>query len=134
LDALTRQLFEGANVAHVATVMPDGSPQSAPVWIDLRDDRLLFCRQEEAIGYRNLKRDPRVAISITEAGHSVRCAYVRGRVAAFVAEPQALQFLDEISIKYTGTTYPRPAPPGMVALFVEVERARSDDFTRSNGH
>ena len=80
LDPRIRALFAGPNYAHVATLMPDGSPHSAPVWIGVDGDDLVFTREESSLAMRNFRRDPRVAISIHNVEDPYECAYVRGRV------------------------------------------------------
>jgi len=59
-----RKLFEETNFAHIATVMRDGSPQVSPVWVDLRGDLILVNTAEGRVKPRNVRRDPRVALSI----------------------------------------------------------------------
>ena len=59
-----RALFEGANFGHLATLLPDGSPHSVPVWVCLVNGRIGFFTQERSRKARNLARDGRVAISI----------------------------------------------------------------------
>ena len=59
----TKQLLDGANFAHLATLMPDGSPQSVPVWVGREGDRIVICTGENSLKARNTARDPRVAIS-----------------------------------------------------------------------
>ena len=59
-----KKLFQGPNFAHLATLMPDGSPQVTVVWVDLDGDRILVNTAEGRIKPRNVRRDPRVAISI----------------------------------------------------------------------
>lgn len=59
-----RDLLEKKALAHLATLMPDGSPQSTPVWVDAHDG---FVRVNSAMGRlkdRNMRRDARVALSI----------------------------------------------------------------------
>jgi len=58
-----RQLVDRPNFAHLATLMPDGSPQSVPVWVGREGDRLLVCTGEGSLKARNTRRDPRVASS-----------------------------------------------------------------------
>ncbi|HWC07571.1 MAG TPA: pyridoxamine 5'-phosphate oxidase family protein, partial [Solirubrobacterales bacterium] len=60
-----RALFEGPNLAHVATLMADGSPHVAPVWIGVEGSDLAFVKEEESVAMANLRRDPRVAISVS---------------------------------------------------------------------
>ena len=80
IDAELRALLEGANFAHVATLMPDGSPHSVAVWAGLEDDRVVFFTQAGSQKARNLARDPRVAVSVTDHGNPYRTGRLRGRV------------------------------------------------------
>jgi len=59
-----RALFEGKNFGHLATIMADGSPQVSVVWVDVEGDNILVNTAEGRIKPRNVRRDPRVAISI----------------------------------------------------------------------
>ena len=53
-----RQLLDGANFVHLATMMPDGSPQSVPVWAGREGDRIVICTGEGSLKARNTRRDP----------------------------------------------------------------------------
>jgi PPOX class probable F420-dependent enzyme len=75
-----RALFEGANFAHVATLLPDGSPHSVPVWVCLENGCIGFFTQEGSRKARNLAHDNRVALSIADHDHPYRMAQIRGRV------------------------------------------------------
>jgi PPOX class probable F420-dependent enzyme len=75
-----RALFEGPNFGHLATVMPDGSPHTVPVWVGLEGERVAFFTQEGSQKAKNLERDARCAISITDYEQPYRSARVRGRV------------------------------------------------------
>ena len=55
-----RPLLEGRNFAHVATLLPDGSPHSVPVWVGVENDRVVFFTQEGSRKARNVEQDPRV--------------------------------------------------------------------------
>jgi PPOX class probable F420-dependent enzyme len=109
-----RELFEGANFAHVATVMPDGAPHSVAVWAGLEDDRVVFFTQPASRKARNLERDPRVAISITDYEQPYRTARVRGRVVERRESEPALAVMDRLALRYTG----RPFPMRSGVLFV----------------
>src|SRR5690242_18733805 len=63
LDDEARTLFAGPNIAHIATLLPDGSPHSVPVMIDIEDDHLAFFTSPRSRKGRNLAADDRVAIS-----------------------------------------------------------------------
>jgi PPOX class probable F420-dependent enzyme len=114
-----RMLFEGPNFGHVATVMPDGSPHTVPVWVDLEGERVAFFTQEASQKAKNLGRDPRCAISIMDQENPYRSARVRGRVVERLTGDEALEVMDRISRRYTGADFPMRS--GVVFL-VEPER------------
>ncbi len=132
LDLDSRELFSGPNYAHVATSMDDGSPHSVPVWIDVDDqDRLVFYKEDSSVGLRNLKRDPRVAISITDVEDPYRAVRVRGRVVEMRGEPEAREWLEQRAFDYIGRAYPEPVPAAGTLVFVEpnsVVYQRAEDF------
>ena len=115
-----RPLFEARNVAHVATVMPNGAPHSVPVWMGLEGERLAFFTQPGSRKARNLRADPRVAISVVDAENPYRMGQVRGRVAETLEGDPALEVMDRLAVRYTGQ--PFPMRTGVVFL-VEPERA-----------
>jgi PPOX class probable F420-dependent enzyme len=75
-----KALVRGANFAHLATLMPDGSPQAAPVWVDLEGNRILVCTGQQSVKARNVARDARVALSIVGQDNPYQEAQIRGRV------------------------------------------------------
>ena len=94
-----RELLEGTNYAHVATLLPDGSPHSVAVWIDLHDGRPFFFTQEASRKARNLAADPRVAVSITDRRNPYRSAWLRGEVAETRTGEAALELIDQMARK-----------------------------------
>ena len=118
-----KQLVDGPNFAHLATLMPDGAPQSVPVWVGREGDRLVICTGEASLKARNTRRDPRVALSIVDFHDPYREAQLRARVVERRPDP-ALAFMDPISRKYTGKPFPFRSAEGRVALVLEVEKAR----------
>lgn len=119
-----RALFRGANFAHLATVMPDGSPQVAPVWVDLEGDRILVSTSETSLKARNSGRDARVGISVVAYDNPYVEAQIRGRVVARRPDPN-FEVMDRISRKYTGKDFPfRDNPAQRVVLVIEAERAK----------
>ena len=75
-----KKLLDRPNFAHLSTLMPDGSPQSAPVWIMREGDRILLGTGEGSLKARNTRRDPRVALSIVDMDDPYSEAQLRGRV------------------------------------------------------
>ena len=118
-----KQLLDGPNFAHLATLMADGSPHSVPVWVGREGDRILVCTGEASLKARNTRRDPRVALSIVDLRDPYREAQLRARVVERRPDP-ALEIMDPISRKYTGKPFPFRNPEGRVALVLEVEKAR----------
>jgi PPOX class probable F420-dependent enzyme len=116
-------LLDGPNLAHLSTLMPDGSPQNAPVWVGREGDRILVCTGEGSLKAKNTRRDPRVALSIVDFRDPYSEAQLRGRVVERRPDPD-LALMDPISYKYTGKPFPFRNPEGRVALVIEVERAR----------
>jgi PPOX class probable F420-dependent enzyme len=100
------ELFEGPNIAHVATLMPDGSPHSVPMWVGVEGDAIAFLCSPGSRKARNLDRDERVAISITAHDNAWVMATVRGRVRERVEGDAAWEIIDRIAHKYTGGPYP----------------------------
>ena len=119
----TKRLLDGANFAHLATLMPDGSPQSVPVWAGREGDRIVICTGETSLKARNTARDPRVALSIIDFRDPYSEVQIRGRVVERRPAPD-LKLMDPISVKYTGKPFPMRQPEGRVALIVEVDKER----------
>jgi PPOX class probable F420-dependent enzyme len=128
LDHRIRALFAGPNFAHVATSMADGGPHVAPVWVGIEDDRPMFVKPERALSVANLRRDPRVAISIADVEDPYEEAHVRGRVVEFRSHEQALQWLDERSEVYLGSPYPQPPGSALTLVVVEMDRVGLSDL------
>ena len=121
LDPRIRQLFErGRNFVHLATVLPDGSPHSIPIWAILEDGRIAFFTQSTSRKARNLARDPRVALSIVDGENPYRNAQIRGRVVETVEGDAALEVIDRISQHYIGAPFPMRS--GTV-YWIEPERS-----------
>ncbi len=121
-----RRLFEAPNFANIATLMPDGSPQVTPVWVDLDGDRILVNTAEGRLKPRNVRRDPRVAISITDRNNHYSAALVRGRVVEITHEG-ADELIDKLAKKYIGQdryTWRRPGER-RVTLVIEPEHVTS---------
>lgn len=119
LDPQVRELIEGRNFAHLATVTEDGSPHSVAIWIGIEDDRPVFFTQPSSLKARNIARDPRVAFSIVDHDTPYRTARVRGRVVATREGDAALEVIDRLSQKYTGKPFPMRSG---VVYEVEVDR------------
>ena len=118
-----KSLIDRPNFAHLATLMPDGSPQSVPVWIGREGERLVICTGEGSLKAKNTRRDPRISLSIVDFGNPYEEVQIRGRVVERRPDSE-FKMLDAISRKYTGKPFPMRNPEGRVALIIAVEKER----------
>ncbi|MDQ2585184.1 TIGR03618 family F420-dependent PPOX class oxidoreductase [Saccharothrix yanglingensis] len=120
LDPDVRRVLDGTSIAHLATVLPDGAPHSVPVWVGTHGEHVVVFTGPGSRKARNLRRDPRVALSLTPVDNPFQPVVVRGRVVRWVKGDAAWEIVDRISTKYTGGPYPR-GDDRVVAL-IEPER------------
>jgi PPOX class probable F420-dependent enzyme len=118
-----KALLDRPNFAHLATLMPDGSPQSAPVWVGREGDRILICTGEGSLKAKNTGRDPRVALSVVDFHDPYQETQLRGRVVERRPDGD-FKYMDAISQKYTGKPFPFRDPEGRVVLVIEIEKQR----------
>lgn len=116
-----RALFAGTNIAHIASLLPDGSPHSVPVWVGVEGDLLAVLTGPGSRKARNVGRDPRVAISITDRERPSSMATVRGRVVERLTGDAGWAVIDRIAEKYVGGPY--PLREDRVAFLVAADHA-----------
>ena len=119
LSESDREKIEAPNLAFLATVMEDGSPQLSPVWIAMEDDKITFNTALGRLKERNMRRDPRVAISVANRDDIYDRVTIRGRVVEMIEGEIAERQIDELSRKYLGMDYSHK--PGEARLKVVVE-------------
>jgi PPOX class probable F420-dependent enzyme len=120
LDPDVRRVLDGASIAHLATVLPDGSPHITPVYVGAHGDHIVFFTGPGMRKARNLRRDPRVALSIAPAGDMFMPVVVRGRVVEWIEGEAAWEIIDRLATKYTGA--PSPRGQERVVAVIEPER------------
>lgn len=99
-------LFSKPAFAHLVTLMPDGSPQVTPVWVDLDGNTVIVNTAKGRLKDRNMKRDPRVALAVSDPANPYRYVQVRGRVSD-ITESGADTHIDKMAKKYLNQeTYP----------------------------
>ncbi len=118
-----RELLDRPNFVHFSTLLPDGSPSSTPVWAAVEGDRIVICTGEGSLKAKNVRRDPRVAISVVDFDNPYEEAQIRGRVVE-IRDDSSFKIMDAVSHKYTGKPFPMRDPKGRIALIIEVEKAR----------
>jgi PPOX class probable F420-dependent enzyme len=108
-EPVTR-LMKGKNLAFVATIMKDGSPQITPTWVDLNDNEIVINTARGRIKEKNLSRDPRIAISIADQNNPYHMVTIRGTVLDITAQG-ADDHIDKLAKKYLGVDkYPFHSP------------------------
>jgi PPOX class probable F420-dependent enzyme len=120
LDPDVRRVLDGTSMAHLATVLPDGSPHATPVFIGAHGDRIVFFTGPGSRKARNLRRDPRVALSFAPDDNPFVPVIVRGRVVEWLEGDPGWQIIDELAMKYTGAPYPRGQE--RIVAVIEPER------------
>jgi PPOX class probable F420-dependent enzyme len=120
LDPDVRRVLDGTSIAHLASVLPDGSPHATPVFVGTYRDRIVVFTGPGTRKARNLRRDPRMALSIAPADNPFEPVVVRGRVAEWLDGDAAWEIIDQLSTKYTGQPYPRGQE--RVVAVIEPER------------
>jgi PPOX class probable F420-dependent enzyme len=111
-------LLHTATLAHVATIGPKGEPHNTPVWFDWDGNHIRFSQTRDRQKFRNLERDPRLALSIVDPNNPYRNLEIRGKVVRIEEDPDLL-FLNALTKRYLGRdTYPWDQPG--VAHFIIV--------------
>ena len=119
LTAGVKKLFTNKNYGHLATLMKDGAPQVTTVWVDLDGDHILVNTAEGRVKPRNVRRDPRVAISVSDPS-GYPSATIRGRVVE-VTNEGAVAHIDKMAQKYLGQDKYPWAQPGDVRVLLVIE-------------
>jgi PPOX class probable F420-dependent enzyme len=122
MTADVRRLIDGTPIAHLATIQPDGSPHSVPLWIGTHGDGVAVLTGPGSRKARNLRRDPRVAISLTPAGTTFPPVVLHGRLTGWLEGDDGWAVIDEIARKYTGQPYDRTQERIVALIEITYER------------
>ena len=120
-------VIESDALAHVTTIDPDGRPQTTLAWVGLEGDEIVFATLPEQRKLRNLRRDPRITISIqtervTPYGlHEYLVIYGTARVTDG-GGPEVLQRLAHTYLGPDVIFPPMPDPPQGFVTRVTVDR------------
>jgi PPOX class probable F420-dependent enzyme len=112
-----RDLFSKRAFAALTTLMPDGSPQTTPVWVDTDGEYVIFNSAKGRQKDRNVRRDPRVALAIVDPDNPYRYLEIRGKVAE-ITEQGADAHIDKMAKKYLGQDkYPYRQPSEVRVIY-----------------
>ena len=95
-DKIRALATDGKNFAAVTTLMPDGTPQTTPLWIDSDGEHLLLNTEVHRQKYKNVSRDPRITVTIIDAANPYSYGEVRGEVVETVTGPEARAHIDAL--------------------------------------
>lgn len=98
-------LLRGASTCYIATTMPDGSPQLTQVWVGTDGEHVVINTVAGFQKLRNVERDPRVALAVSDPARPSAYVQIRGDVVETTTEG-AREHIDELSQKYLGRPYP----------------------------
>jgi PPOX class probable F420-dependent enzyme len=126
LNDKVHALLDGRNFASVATLNPDGGPQTSVVWV-LRDgDAVLFSSSSTRQKVRNLARDPRISLTIFDTENPYYSVEIRG-TAELIEDPDRT-LPQRLSQKYLGED-PPPEPDEIRRLIVSVTAEKVTEFS-----
>jgi PPOX class probable F420-dependent enzyme len=120
-----RRLIDRPNFGHLATIMADGSPHSAPIWMAREGDLVLICTAATSLKGKNTKRDPRIALSLVDFHDPYTEVQMRGRVVERRPDPQ-LKYFDMMSQKYIGKPWPYRDEKAPMVLIIEITKAKHE--------
>lgn len=120
LTETQKQFLTDKNFAHIATINKDGSPQVSPVWVHYDGKDIIVNSEDKRLKVRNLKRDPRVSLSIQNAANAYAYIEIRGRVREItpVGGPAGI---DAMAKKYMNLDKYPMNQPGDVRVVIRIE-------------
>jgi len=121
-----RDLFQKKAFAAFTTLMPDGSPQTTPVWVDYENGQIWVNSAVGRLKDRNVRRDPRVALAVIDPDNPYRYVEVRGRVRE-ITQSGADEHIDRMAKKYLDQDkYPFRQPGEQRVLYkIDIEKAHA---------
>ena len=122
-----RDLFDKKAFANLATMMPDGSPQVTPVWVDYDGTHVIVNSARGRQKDKNLRRNPKVSLSIQDPDNPSRYLEVRGHVTE-ITEDGADEHIDKMAKKYMGVERYPGRSPGEVRVIYKIEPQRTSSM------
>ncbi len=101
LSSDVKKLLDDKNLAFIATLMKDGSPQITPTWVDVEGDVILINTAEGRVKQKNLLHDPRIAISVVDKDNPYNMITIQGKVIEQTTVGADLH-IDKMAKKYLG--------------------------------
>ncbi len=116
-----RKMLEGKNFVYLATVNPDGTPQVTPTWVDTDGKLVIINTAVGRIKHRNVKKNPQVALAITEQNNPYNVVIIRGKVVEQVTGRVAEDHIDKMAKKYRGLDKYSHRAPGEQRVLLKIK-------------
>jgi PPOX class probable F420-dependent enzyme len=116
-------LLRAPSTCYLATTMPDGSPQLTQTWVDTDGEHILINTVQGHQKVRNIERDPRVAVSISDPAQPSRYVAVRGRVVDSTTDGAA-EHIETLAQRYLGGPYPWFGGRDQIRVLVRIAADR----------
>jgi PPOX class probable F420-dependent enzyme len=113
-------LMHAASPCFISTTMPDGSPQLTQTWVDTDGAHILINTVEGFQKVKNIRRDPRVAVAVSDPSNPSRYYSVRGSVLSITSEGAA-EHIEQLAQRYLGTPYPWYGGRDQTRLILTIE-------------
>ncbi|HEY1697261.1 MAG TPA: PPOX class F420-dependent oxidoreductase [Polyangiaceae bacterium] len=113
----------------VTTLMPDGSPQTTMTWVDTDGENVVVNTVETHLKVKNVRRDPRVSVAVSDPADPSAYYAIRGRVVKMTTEGGA-EHIDRLSQKYVGKPYAWYGGRDQVRVILTIEADTIHDMTR----
>ena len=116
-------LFQKKAFGNLGTIMPDGSPQVTPVWVDYDGKHVRFNSAQGRVKDKNVRRDPRVSLAIVDPENPYRYLGIRGRVVE-ITQKGADEHINSLSQKYLSKPVHPYRQPGEVRVLYKIAPER----------
>ena len=113
-------LLREASPCFISTSMPDGSPQLTQTWVDTDGAHILINTVDGFQKVKNIRRDPRVAVAVSDPANPSRYYAVRGEVSNLTTDG-AREHIEQLSQRYLGTPYPWYGGRDQTRLLLTIE-------------
>jgi PPOX class probable F420-dependent enzyme len=127
LPPAAKKLLEEKNFAFLATLNKDGSPQVTPTWVGTDGKNVLINVATYRQKFKNVSRDPRVAVTVVDMKDPYKGVIIRGRVTSIVRGKEAEDQDDDLAMKYTGHKHNRKPNTERAVLKIEPSKVVETD-------
>ncbi len=114
------ELLRRPSTCYIATTMSDGSPQLTQTWVDTDGEHVVINSVQGFVKLRNIERNPRVAVVVSDPENPSRYFQVRGRVIDVTADG-GTDHIEMLAQKYLGTPYPWYGGHDQVRVIITIE-------------